>query len=88
MSPFLVLSSQTFYCVHANRSVLSESSRIARGPVSALSGLRASDPAVAALVLPGGFGAAKNLSDFGFNGADMVVDKEVERVIKVGLWFF
>lgn len=35
-----------------------------------------------AVVFPGGFGAAKNLSDFGFNGTDMRVNPEVERVIK------
>ncbi len=33
-------------------------------------------------MFPGGFGAAKNLSDFGFKGADMAVDPEVARVLK------
>ena len=46
------------------RNVLKESARIARGAVSPLAGLKAAD--VSALVIPGGFGAAKNLSDFGF----------------------
>ena len=45
-------------------SVLLESARIARGAVKPLSELT-SDDADAAL-FPGGFGAAKNLSDFGF----------------------
>jgi len=34
-----------------------------------------------ALFIPGGFGAAKNLSDFGFKGADMIVQPDVEKVI-------
>lgn len=37
---------------------------------------------MSAVVFPGGFGAAKNLSDFGFKGAEMSVDPEVERVIR------
>ena len=43
---------------------MKESARIARGAVSPLTDLKAAD--VSALVIPGGFGAAKNLSDFGF----------------------
>lgn len=35
-----------------------------------------------ALLIPGGFGAAKNLSDFGFKGADMSVDKDVAKVMR------
>ena len=37
-----------------------------------------------AVVFPGGFGAAKNLCDFGFKGAEMQVDQDVQRVLKVG----
>ncbi|XP_023349725.1 ES1 protein homolog, mitochondrial isoform X1 [Eurytemora carolleeae] len=61
------------------RNVLKESARIARGSVSPLSELKPGD--VSAVVFPGGFGAAKNLSDFGFKGADMDVDPEVRRII-------
>eukprot|EP00088_Acartia_fossae_P040892 TRINITY_DN4263_c0_g2_i1.p1 TRINITY_DN4263_c0_g2~~TRINITY_DN4263_c0_g2_i1.p1 ORF type:complete len:255 (-),score=68.00 TRINITY_DN4263_c0_g2_i1:2-766(-) len=61
------------------RNVLKESARIARGAVSPLTDLKAAD--VSAVVIPGGFGAAKNLSDFGFKGADMSVDAEVERIL-------
>jgi len=61
------------------RNVLSESARITRGPIQPLA-LLTTDMADA-VVFPGGFGAAKNLSDFGFKGADMSVDSEVERVI-------
>ena len=59
---------------------MNESARIARGPVRPLSQLTAAD--AEAVVIPGGFGAAKNLSDFGFKGADMSVNPEVERVLK------
>ena len=50
----------------AQRSVLSESARISRCAVKSLSVLKQDD--AMALVIPGGFGAAKNLSDFGFKG--------------------
>ena len=48
-----------------------ESSRIARGNIKELSELKAENFDV--LIMPGGFGAAKNLSDFAFKGADMTV---------------
>lgn len=62
------------------RNVLVEAARIARGNISPLSGIKVSD--FDALILPGGFGAAKNLSTFAFDGEDMTVDEELERVIK------
>ena len=49
-----------------------------------LENLKAADSDIKAVVFPGGFGAAKNLSDFGFKGTDMTVDKEVQRVLQVG----
>jgi len=61
------------------RNVMLESARISRGAIQPLSSL--TPDAVDAVVIPGGFGAAKNLSDFGFKGADMTVDSEMERVI-------
>jgi len=62
------------------RNVLTEASRIARGEIKPLSELTAND--ADALVFPGGFGAAKNLSTFAFDGADCTVNKDVERVVK------
>lgn len=56
-----------------------ESARIARGNIKALSDLKAKD--YDAVFFPGGFGAAKNLSDFAFKGADMQVDSDVAKVI-------
>ncbi|MFN7989692.1 MAG: isoprenoid biosynthesis glyoxalase ElbB [Thermoanaerobaculia bacterium] len=63
-----------------SRNVLVEAARIARGAVKDLAGF---DPSgLDALVLPGGFGAAKNLCDFAFRGADCEVDPEVARVVR------
>jgi enhancing lycopene biosynthesis protein 2 len=53
------------------RNVLLESARIARGNVKPLTELKASD--YDALVVPGGFGVAKNLSDYAFKGDKMTV---------------
>jgi enhancing lycopene biosynthesis protein 2 len=49
------------------RNVLTESARIARGKIKPLTECQPSD--IAALIMPGGFGAAKNLCDFAFNGS-------------------
>ncbi|MGP1309382.1 MAG: isoprenoid biosynthesis glyoxalase ElbB [Phycisphaerales bacterium] len=64
------------------RNMLTESARIARGAdhISALGSLKASD--FDALVIPGGFGAAKNLSDFALKGAEFTPLPEVENAIK------
>ncbi len=63
-----------------SRNVLVESARIARGQISALSEIQADD--FDAVFLPGGFGAAKNLSTFAVAGADATVDADVARVLK------
>jgi len=63
-----------------SRNVLVESARIARGNVKPLSEL--SSTSADAVIFPGGFGAAKNLSDFAVKGAEMSVIGDVERVIK------
>jgi len=62
------------------RNVLTESARIARGDIQALSSLNAED--FDCLILPGGFGAAKNLCTFAFDGANCTVNPEVERAIR------
>ena len=62
------------------RNVLVESARIARGQIQNVADV---DPAsLDALLLPGGFGAALNLSDFAVAGTDMNVDPEVARVVQ------
>lgn len=60
-----------------NRNVLLESARLARGEVIDLAG---ADPAdYDALIIPGGFGAAKNLCDFAVSGADCEVNEDLVR---------
>lgn len=61
------------------RNVLIESARIARGNIKNIKDYSPEDFDV--LLIPGGFGAAKNLSDFAFKGADLEVNNEVERAI-------
>lgn len=58
-----------------SRNVLTESARIARGAVKDVRELKAED--FDALIIPGGFGAAKNLSDFAFNGPACQVQPDV-----------
>ncbi len=62
------------------RNVLIEAARIARGNIKALSAFQEKD--FDALLFPGGFGAAKNLSSVAFDGADATVNHEVEVAIK------
>jgi len=62
------------------RNVLVEAARIARGDIKSLSGYRAAD--YDALIFPGGFGVAKNLCTFAFDGTDCQVNSEVERVVR------
>lgn len=64
----------------AGRNVLHESARIARGQVRATSAAQASE--LAGLVLPGGYGAAKNLSDFAISGSDCTVEPSVARLVR------
>jgi len=66
-------------CESESRNVLVESARISRGNIKPLAELSSS--VADALVFPGGFGAAKNLSDFAVNGANMTVTADVTRVI-------
>jgi enhancing lycopene biosynthesis protein 2 len=61
------------------RNVLVESARIARGKVTDMKKIKAPD--LDAVILPGGFGAAKNLCDFATSGADCSVHPEVERLL-------
>jgi len=62
------------------RNVLVESARIARGSIRDIAGVRADE--IDALILPGGFGAAKNLSDFAVQGSSCTVDSGVARLLR------
>ena len=61
------------------RNVLTESARIARGEVRDLATVTADQ--LDALILPGGFGAARNLSTFAVHGSDCTVNPDVQRLV-------
>ena len=62
------------------RNVLVEAARIARGNIKDLKEANAED--FDAAVLPGGFGAAKNLCDFAVKGSDCTVNADLQQFIK------
>lgn len=62
------------------RNVLAESARIARGKIRDVASVDAAE--LDALILPGGFGAAKNLSDFAFAGAQAKVLPSVVTLVR------
>lgn len=62
------------------RNVLQEAARIARGEIKPLSELNVDE--FDALILPGGFGVAKNFCDFAEKGAEMMINEQVEHVGK------
>jgi len=62
------------------RNVLVESARIARGKIIPLNQLKVED--IDAVVLPGGLGAAKNLSDFAEKGPDCEVLPELADFLR------
>lgn len=65
------------------RRVLVEAARIARGAVVDLATAKGTDHD--GWVLPGGYGAAKNLSDFATKGTAGSVNREVNRVLREAL---
>ncbi len=62
------------------RNVLREAARIARGKIRDVKGVEPDQ--LDALILPGGYGAAKNLCSFARQGADATVHPEVARLMR------
>ncbi|MDP4281194.1 MAG: isoprenoid biosynthesis glyoxalase ElbB [Bacteroidota bacterium] len=62
------------------RNILVESARIARGQIHSLDHFKAED--FDALLLPGGFGVAKNLCTWAFDDYRCTVDPGVEKIIR------
>jgi enhancing lycopene biosynthesis protein 2 len=62
------------------RNVLVEAARIARGDIKALNHLNIDE--FDALIVPGGFGAAKNLCDFALKGAQATINSDVLNACK------
>jgi len=77
---FHVINHLTGEVSKETRNVLIESARIARGNIRPLSAYKASD--FDALVFPGGYGVAKNLSDWAFKASEAVVLPEVSLALK------
>lgn len=61
-----------------SRNVLIEAARIARGDIHPLN--MAKPEALDALIVPGGFGAAKNLSNFAAQGSQCEVDDDLKAL--------
>ncbi|MEJ2628365.1 MAG: isoprenoid biosynthesis glyoxalase ElbB [bacterium] len=61
------------------RNILIESARIARGEVRNLTSVSVND--FDGLILPGGAGAATNLSDYDVKGRNCIIDPEVKNII-------
>ena len=66
--------------INQSRNVLVESARIARGNIRPLSDLNCNDHD--GVLIPGGFGAAKNLCSWAVDGVDCVVNCDVDRILK------
>jgi enhancing lycopene biosynthesis protein 2 len=62
------------------RNVLAEAARITRGAIVDVKSVKAAD--LDALILPGGYGAAKNLCTFATEGVKLQVDADVERLVR------
>lgn len=65
--------------MNESRNVLVESARIARGNIKPLNEFDGKD--YDALIFPGGFGAAKNLSTVAFDGSDAKINSKVEKAV-------
>ena len=65
--------------IQQERNVMVEAARIARGDIQDLATVSMKD--FDGIILPGGFGAAKNLCTFAFEGANATVNEDVKRLI-------
>ena len=63
-----------------SRNVLAEAARIARGEIEDVASARPED--FDAVIVPGGFGAAKNLCSFATEGTNCSVDPGVEKLLR------
>jgi enhancing lycopene biosynthesis protein 2 len=77
-----VINHLTGEAMPETRNILVESARIARGGqhIASLDKLQVNQ--FQAIIVPGGFGAAKNLSSFAFDGEQMSVDERLTSILK------
>ena len=62
-----------------SRNVLVESARIARGNITDIANVNTDD--LDAVIFPGGFGGAKNLSNFAVKGAEAEINPQIARLV-------
>jgi enhancing lycopene biosynthesis protein 2 len=80
INQYHVINHITGEVMKETRNVLIESARISRGNIKPLKQFNASE--YDAMIIPGGYGAAKNLCSFAFDGADCSVNDEVITALK------
>ena len=74
-----VMNHLTGETMDETRNMLIESARIARGSVIDIAAISPSD--LDALVIPGGFGNAKNFTTWAFQGPDSTIDPKVKLLL-------
>jgi len=74
-----VINHFTSEAVEEKRNLLHEAARIARGRIRDISKLDINN--YSALIFPGGFGAAKNLCTYAYEGKNGSVDERIKRLI-------
>lgn len=74
-----VINHMTGEEMNESRNILVESARIARGDIHDINDI--SPAIIDALVIPGGFGSAKNFTNWAFNGSDGEILPEVKLLI-------
>jgi len=62
-----------------SRNMMVEAARIARGKIQEISSVSPAD--IDALIIPGGFGSAKNFTTWAFSGPDGTIDPKVKLLI-------
>ncbi len=76
---FHVINHLTNEQMNEKRNVLVESARIARGAIENVNQVNSDD--LDAIILPGGFGAAKNLCNFAVKGPDADMHPDVKQLL-------
>jgi enhancing lycopene biosynthesis protein 2 len=80
INQYHVMNHLTGEATDEKRNVLVESARIARGNIKNIKEMTARN--MDGLILPGGAGAVKNLSNFAIKGKDTNVNPDVARLVK------
>ncbi len=75
-----VVNHLTGETMNETRNVLVESARIARGEIKDVKDI--GEPDLDGLIIPGGFGAAKNLSNFAIKGKDAEMNPDVKKLLE------